>query len=287
MKCEICGHGKITIAYFGKVRAGAFPNLADGSKTVFECDSCGVQFLEHGQDHKYYQTGEYRESVGDSDLASHWRFISQILDKETISGLKLLDVGSGPGEFLDYCKPHVSKLYAVEPDETVDYGESVQRYVSVDQLLKDDPEPFNIITCFSVIEHVSDPLTLLASCEPLLSDQGIFIVSTPNRQDFNMAFLSDEFPRFFYRIAHKYYFHAESLANLGEQAGYDDIKICHYQRFGLDNQLIWARDKFPGRGEMVLPESEPTLDMAWRSYLEHYGMSDYLYMMMKSRGKEN
>lgn len=103
----------------------------------------------------------------------------------------VLDLGSGSGAFLARLSDAgfdrlagwerdisaASPLYAV-PLQNVDLDR-----IDVDQLQKlgiEPSEPFDLITCLEVIEHLEAPGIIFRLASRLLSSQGILILSTPN-----------------------------------------------------------------------------------------------------------
>jgi 2-polyprenyl-6-hydroxyphenyl methylase/3-demethylubiquinone-9 3-methyltransferase len=70
----------------------------------------------------------------------------------------------------------VAKLHALESGLTIDY-----RVAAAEDLAAAEPEGFDVVTCFELIEHVPDPLSLLRACASLLKPGGQLFVSTLNR----------------------------------------------------------------------------------------------------------
>src|SRR4029079_18587683 len=46
-------------------------------------------------------------------------------------------------------------------------------------------DSFGLITCFEAIEHIAEQEALLAAIARVLADDGVFIVSTPDRETYN------------------------------------------------------------------------------------------------------
>jgi len=100
-------------------------------------------------------------------------------------GERLLDVGFGSGEFLEYAKTAGWEVAGVDPDP-VSVESAVQRGLNVRhggvEAYADMPESFDVITMSHVIEHVHDPHETLKTIYRLLKPGGFLWLTTPNIQ---------------------------------------------------------------------------------------------------------
>jgi 2-polyprenyl-3-methyl-5-hydroxy-6-metoxy-1,4-benzoquinol methylase len=98
------------------------------------------------------------------------------------AGQRLLDVGSGSGEFLDFARTCGWNVVGVDLDEkAVAAGRSKGldvRNGTIESIGED--EQFDGITMSHVIEHVYDPRVLLEACYRRLKPGGWIWVDTPN-----------------------------------------------------------------------------------------------------------
>lgn len=96
----------------------------------------------------------------------------------------LLDVGAGIGQFLSVAKPHFSEIYGTEVSssgiEVAKQKYGITLCQGEVQKLDFPLNSFNNITLFHVLEHVPDPMLLLARCHDLLKDDGMLVVCVPN-----------------------------------------------------------------------------------------------------------
>ena len=82
-----------------------------------------------------------------------------------------------------------------------------------------------------------------------------------------MELLPDEYPAFFYRSVHRWYFERDSLARCAEAAGFKVAELRCVHRFGPGNALGWLKDRRPpGRGPFP-GMADAGLDAAWRATL--------------------
>jgi len=261
---------------------------------VGHCDRCGVERLAetYCRHDEIYVSSEYRSLLDDATDAAGFfaeHDISQlqnlsVLWPNSLRGKVVADIGCAAGSFLDHVRGLAAETIAVEP--CADYHQSLrQRAYKVHSLTRDavqsDAGRVDFAFSFSVIEHVGNPRAFLAEIAALLAPGGQLLVSTPNRRDALMTLLPADYPSFFYRSVHRWYFDVESFSRCAAAAGLSVTESRCVHRFGLSNAMIWLRDRRPG-GKTALPNLDsPLLDQFWKSYLEQGGVGDYLYFWLQ------
>ena len=284
MRCRICGGGEHDELYRGPIRTGRFAQRSEQPHTVWRCRTCGAACLP-GIDIDY-ESSEYRILVDGSDSVQHLHRLHdgeqlerlRLLGTGELRGRVLMDVGCGVGAFLDLVKGMCGATLGIEPTAALrkhvaDNGHHAFPYCN------ETPAEWrgrvDVAVAFSLIEHVDDPLQLLRDIRHLLRPGGRLLVSTPNRRDWLLEALPDDYPAFFYRAVHRWYFDADSLAALLQRAGYGDVSVSCVHRFDVSNAVLWLRDRRPtGLGKLALPEGWTTV---FRGRLEESGRGDYLY----------
>lgn len=133
---------------------------------------------------------------------------------------RLLDVGAGIGVFPAAMKAAGWTVVAVEPDpRTAAHLRDVvgvEAYdVAVETLDPDAVGRFDAISFNKVLEHVEDPVGILAAARPLLAEDGFVYVEVPDGEGASAEGPGRE--EFF--IEHHHVFSAASLAMLGPRAG--------------------------------------------------------------------
>jgi len=112
-----------------------------------------------------------------------WRRRLKKLLKHARPG-NLLDVGAGVGQFLAIARPYFAGVFGTEVSESgvqaarEQYGVDLSR--GLVETLDLDLESFDNITLFHVLEHVPDPMALLARSHALLREEGMLLICVPN-----------------------------------------------------------------------------------------------------------
>lgn len=108
-----------------------------------------------------------------------------------INGKNVLDVGCGGGILSESMAERgatvtgidmadaslqVAKLHALESQANVTYEK-----LPVEDLARDKPESFDVVTCMEMLEHVPDPASIIQACTDLVKPGGWVFFSTINR----------------------------------------------------------------------------------------------------------
>ena len=108
------------------------------------------------------------------------RFFNDILDLE-FKG-KLLDLGSGDGSFVDYCKEQGVDAIGIDLADGVDFEKDE---------IPESTSSYDIVMMYSVIEHVWNPSLLLSETSRCLKPDGVLVVVTPNIDTCGSSFYDD------------------------------------------------------------------------------------------------
>jgi 2-polyprenyl-3-methyl-5-hydroxy-6-metoxy-1,4-benzoquinol methylase len=288
-KCKICGSEVFETAYEGHIRIGKFGNLSDRPLKVTRCGSCLAQALPSIIEDQaaFYESQEYRQEVDEgADVGDYFRLHDGEQVKHfAVAGTSIFrdkvvaDIGCGAGSFLDYIKGVCKNAIGVEPALHYRRALSERGYASypyTSDALREKRNMVDIAVSFSVIEHIQYPLEFLREIYALLKPGGKVVVSTPNAEDILLDFIPDAYAPFFYRKAHLWYFNARALENLLRAAGFQEIRILPFHRFGFGNFITWVRDKRPA-GDKRFDSISSTIDAVWKGELERTFRCDYLY----------
>ena len=166
---------------------------------VIECELCGFKHimpLTSEEELKKFYAGEYYEQEkpdyfkhAEEDkewLSDTYGLYYDLLEKQ-VSGRRLLDIGSGPGYFLDCGTERGWNVLGFEPSPAAaEYSRKRGLEVINDVFVQERAQkqgPYDVIALSSVLEHLRDPIRLLRSVQEILVPGGLLFVAVPN--DFN------------------------------------------------------------------------------------------------------
>ncbi len=137
----------------------------------------------------------------------------------------VLDVGSGLGVFPARMKEEGWRCTALDPDARAaeHLREIGVEAVQADFMEADDLGDFTLVALNKVLEHVDDPVAMLARCERFLAPGGVVYVEVP---DGELAARDPAGPdREEFYIEHLWAFSLTSLSLLADRAGFDSLRV--------------------------------------------------------------
>jgi SAM-dependent methyltransferase len=215
-----------------------------GKLRIVECRECGLRYLNPMPDlrdlHHIYNYDVYEDSTNNNPvLMEHFH---STLARHSGKLQRLLEIGCGTGEFLAFLESKGIECTGVE------FADSAKRVKFKGKLLIgrmeeiDIPDAsFDAVLLLNVIEHLSDPLSVLQKIHRMLPRGGVLLLRQPNSDlFFNWLYRSlVEFPKFLvhrrlrakgkktgftvlgFQNQHLYYFSKRSVTALLERAGFE------------------------------------------------------------------
>ena len=166
-------------------------------------------------------------------------------EQVSLDGCSVVDVGCGGGIFSEAMSARgarvlgidlagkslqVARLHALESGAKLEY-----RAVAAEELAREQPGQFDLVTCMEMLEHVPDPAQTIAACAQLVRPGGRVLFSTINRnpRSFLFAIIGAEYVLgMLPRGTHEYarFLRPRELARGARAAGLDVEKISgmHY-----------------------------------------------------------
>jgi 2-polyprenyl-3-methyl-5-hydroxy-6-metoxy-1,4-benzoquinol methylase len=244
--CFLCGtrHWSRVFIYLtppgGEVRF-AFSSRVPYYREIWRCDTCGHFVSLHSMDDRALYQGEYVQSTyGDGGIRRAFErinsldpaksdnvgrvqrileFARKFLGDRITSSPTVLDVGSGLCVFLHRMKQAGWDGTALDLDErALAHAREVVgvKAVCADLQAAEDLGRFDLVTLNKVLEHVKDPVTLLACTARHVHDSGFVYVELPDGE----AAVADGPEREEFFIDHHHVFSLASFALLARQAGF-------------------------------------------------------------------
>jgi SAM-dependent methyltransferase len=181
---------------------------------------------------------------------------SRVLDAvgavRTLSGSKLLDVGSAHGWFLDAAASRGATVEGIEPDEVIAANSLHQKIIRVGfftDVLK-APDLYDVISCNDVLEHLPDPAAAMRASFDHLVPGGVLSINIPTSDGLAFAVARvcarlgarGPYERLWQKglpSPHLWYFGIGALERLGINAGFE---VAHSARLpALSRTGLWER----------------------------------------------
>ena len=140
----------------------------------------------------------------------------------------VLDVGCGNGLFLSLLNAALPEARLtgsdLSPDAGTACGKRGVRWKSWDlkQALVNNPETYDAITLWGVLEHVKDPVSVLRAASARLNPNGFLVVCVPNVQSLVVTHLWEKC--FTFCPQHLWHFDHSSLTSALSQAGFESVQ---------------------------------------------------------------
>jgi SAM-dependent methyltransferase len=300
-KCQLCHSGRedqyiVTAHVYGAAGKG---------RAYFHCHTCDIRYLYPGltaeEEARFYAAEFEGYMAGRAGAGGGWENAEKhinaneatrlrrmkYLDPHLRDGVSILEVGCSSGFMLLPLVEKGYRCFGVEPSGV--FRESLQArgmsvYESVDQLQKHEPGlRFDLILHFFVLEHITHLREFLQTQIALLKPGGKIIFEIPNAADpLYSVYDIPAFERFYWSVAHPWYFSEVSLNYVLNQFGMP-YEILRDQRYDLSNHMIWARDGRPGGLGRFTEQLGSELEEAYRQALIRIGKCDTLVGIISQR----
>ncbi len=213
-----------------------------------QCPTCGQMLSACTQ--TWYDESMQEFDVPEGTLPQggsqkrHEQRISQILQlaRTQLTGspdpVMFLDVGCSSGSVLAVAKQCGFSIHGVEPAaKAAETAGKIQGAEVFNGFLHEAQYPdnhFDIITLFEVIEHLTDPISLIKEIGRILKPGGVLLIGTGNAGSWTVQALGNKWEYFDIKLhgGHISFFTPESMALLAEKSGLELAGI-HTKRVNL------------------------------------------------------
>ncbi|GDX85266.1 hypothetical protein LBMAG43_13080 [Methylococcaceae bacterium] len=204
----------------------------DGALRTVICKNCGLVFSDpfpidtaeyYQKNYRILYKGTYNPKIKHIYRAANVAIERyKRLEAHLAGKKKVLEIGSGGGEFSYLLTKKGFDVSAIEPNEGYgnysqeQYGLNVQ--IGFAQNLEFAAESFDFITMSHVLEHVDNPTTMLEKLRTWLKPNGILALEVPNVEAVCQS------PKSTFHTAHLFNFNPETLALLAEKTGFSVVQ---------------------------------------------------------------
>jgi len=289
MNCVACGEKKFVNHLSVK---DYFLTLEEFS--LMRCLNCGLLFThpvpEPDYADKYYQSKEYTSHASGGFTFKNliYRTARRIalrnklglIEKYSNVG-KILDIGAGGGDFLNYCKSKGWLVEGIEINSTArltakrNFGLEFQTSVNEVRL---SSAKFDVITMWHVLEHLHNPRTQMEMNRELLLDHGLMLIALPDYESWDACYYG-KFWAAYDAPRHLFHFTRKSFQILAEKSGF---RIIEVKPLLLDAFYISLLSEKYAKGKMnYLRAFINGVRSNFAASKKRYSFSSYIYILKK------
>lgn len=196
---------------------------------LVKCDSCGFVFCKpipsKEELDKVYEGYGRNDYLSDLTIQAYEKVLDQMEPFRKTN--RLIDVGCGIGYFLEVAKRRGWEVYGTEfTEEAVKICEAkgAKMQLGVLNPANYEPESFDVITSFEVIEHINNPREELGHFNQILRKGGLVYCTTPNFNAVERHMLKTEWNVLGYP-EHLSYYTPSTLKRVFKEIGFEARKI--------------------------------------------------------------
>ncbi|HYL04822.1 MAG TPA: class I SAM-dependent methyltransferase [Thermoanaerobaculia bacterium] len=197
--------------------------------TLLRC-SCGAAFLAELEAPDYATAGAHGSEYHVEQAFGFDPVAPVLLRLPPHSVRRCLDVGCAFGLMLDFARFAFGwEVVGVDPSSLAPEGSRALGLPIVQACLSSaldlGREPFDLIICSEVLEHVADPHVLLAAIGERLSPQGLLVLTTPNLEGVHEGAAPGDVIRALSPGLHLVLYDGALLARVLEAAGFAAVRM--------------------------------------------------------------
>jgi 2-polyprenyl-3-methyl-5-hydroxy-6-metoxy-1,4-benzoquinol methylase len=163
---------------------------------LFECKSCGlvsanINISDLKKKDVYNEDANIKDTIREIVATYDYRkktyaaervaYIKEKIFDIPAKKLNVLDVGCGPGYFIDYLRDIGIKYKGLEMAQfLIDLCRERGLYVSKNNISQEPDNSYNLVTLFDVLEHLDEPLPFFEELNRKLCKGGYVLAYTPN-----------------------------------------------------------------------------------------------------------
>ncbi|MEN6488923.1 MAG: class I SAM-dependent methyltransferase [Smithella sp.] len=199
---------------------------------VIQCSTCGLVQLSN-RPVPYYKDVIRTGSFSSSMRARQYNEFKTFIERFSLQGKKILEIGSGRGEYLSILNELPVTAFGMEHNpeyNKIAIEEGLKTFQAYPMDLKGSLQDivFDAFISINFLEHAPEPGAFLRACANLISETGVGMIAVPDL-DFELR----DNNIFSFMIDHLSYFSSESLRNTLTLNGFDVIDLFRNERLNV------------------------------------------------------
>lgn len=247
-KCYYCNcKYKNILAYKNDMRFECFGY----NKQIVKCCECSlVQLYPRWTKEElgllYSSYSEKQDFAGQKKKEKQFMIyeLGKLFDKDK----KILEIGCGNGNIVDFYRKLGYDIIGIDKDETVK-----NEYIfNVDFNDFYFEKKYDLIYALHVLEHISDPEEFILKIYNNLNVGGKFFLEIPNAEDPLLTLYKNKGYKKFWYPYHLFFWTPNTIKKMFSKLNIK-VKIKRTQRYGVINHLRWLIKNKPGNFNNLIP----------------------------------
>ncbi|MBI5145297.1 MAG: class I SAM-dependent methyltransferase [Candidatus Omnitrophica bacterium] len=270
--CKVCGCNTTKfLGIRGNLEYNDAPLLSSEDEhivtNIVRCRNCGFVYTnpyivipEDVTLGFYNEPEKYRASVCEEDPLRIFTRNLNIIERVTGKRGRILDIGSGKGEFLALAKKRGWEAFGVEPAQNFAHYAADKYNLDIQNVTLEEAnfpyDYFDVVTLNMVLEHIENPHELLVRIKKVLKNGGLLFIEVPNMDSLLLQAIN-----IYYRLKgknwsahlsplhypyHCYGYNTSSLKLLCELNGFNAIRFFIFsiglRGFRIQNKTNWFQN---------------------------------------------
>ena len=191
---------------------------------LYQCPYCGL-VQASGEPVSYFRDVIRATGVSGEMGSFRNKQYSEFVDKYGLADKKIIEIGAGSGEYMQYMEASCKQVYGLEHlkssvEKAEAAGHKMIKGFIEDESYVIDGGPYDGFYIMNYLEHIPDPAGFVRGIFNNLSNGAVGIVEVPN---FDMMLKEDMYSEFIQD--HLSYFRSDTLKTLLEHNGFDVLEL--------------------------------------------------------------
>lgn len=193
---------------------------------IFRCSGCGLG-MTHPRGVKIEYTKYHRDALYKASIEQFSNIFQKrvdIISKFKESG-RALEVGSSTGLLLSLLKVKGWDVLGIEPSkEAATFAKKmgIETITKTFEQVELEKESFDLVVLNHTLEHIHDPLTVIAKARGILKEDGLVFIDVPNFGSLTAKLMGAGWPYILPR-EHYWHFTKDSLFRILDKSGFKPI----------------------------------------------------------------